>query len=220
MGDTLDLVSTSTSVVLTGFAGSGNPIDPAPTGTPEPTLSPDECQVPDFTNGTRLNGAQDVWEDVAGFTTSVTTIGPGGQDIVWQSLPAGTVGPCDTLTITVSNAVQATPTPSPTPTPTPEPTPTPTPAPDPTPTPEPTPTPSATASPTPTPPVCVVPQMVFSGRNAQTVTEAQGIWSGAGFQAANFSAVRPPNNDYDVAWQSIDAGQSRPCLTTTITVDN
>ena len=52
------------------------------------------------------------------------------------------------------------------------------------------------------------------------ITQAQGVWVAAGFQAANFSAVRPPNNDYDVASQDPAAGLSRPCLTTTMTVDN
>jgi len=68
--------------------------------------------------------------------------------------------------------------------------------------------------------MCTVPQMVFNGSNALAVTQAQGVWTAAGFQAANFSAVRPPNNDYNVKSQGIAAGQSRPCLTTTIQVDN
>ena len=42
----------------------------------------------------------------------------------------------------------------------------------------------------------------------------------AGFTAANFSAVRPPGNDYDVVSQSQPAGASRSCLTATVSVDN
>jgi hypothetical protein len=68
--------------------------------------------------------------------------------------------------------------------------------------------------------MCTVPQMVFSGANALTVTQAQGVWTAAGFQAANFSATRPPNSDYKVKSQTIANGQSRPCLTTLITVSN
>ena len=62
--------------------------------------------------------------------------------------------------------------------------------------------------------------MVLNGSNSLTVTQAQSVWTGAGFRPENFSAVRPPNNDYKVASQSIAAGQVRPCLTTTIQVDN
>jgi hypothetical protein len=216
VGTTLNLESSATAVVLTSFAPSGNPIDPNPGASPTPTPAPNQCTVPNFTNGTKLNQAQDVWENVANFETDVTEIGPGGQDIAWQSLPAGFVGACDTTTITVSNTVQATPTPTPTPTPLPSPTPSPSPT-----GPVATPPPSPTPAPSPTPlPSCTVPQMVFNGNNAVTVTQAQGIWSAAGFRPENFSAVRPPNNDYDVEEQSIPAGSSRPCLTTTITVDN
>jgi hypothetical protein len=71
----------------------------------------------------------------------------------------------------------------------------------------------------PTPPVCTVPQLVRTGSNALTVTQAQGVWVAAGFQAANFSAQRPPNNDYKVGAQNVTAGTSQPCLTTTIQVD-
>ena len=77
-----------------------------------------------------------------------------------------------------------------------------------------------TASPSPTPAMCVVPDLVFSGKNALTITQAQAAWSGAGFRPENFSAVRPPSNDYNVASQSVAEGVSRPCLTTSITVDN
>ena len=55
---------------------------------------------------------------------------------------------------------------------------------------------------------------------SQDRTVAQGRWSTAGFSATNFSAVRPPNNDYNVAIQSIAVGLVRPCLTTTVSVDN
>jgi hypothetical protein len=61
---------------------------------------------------------------------------------------------------------------------------------------------------------------VFSAKSALTITQAQAAWSGAGFRSENFSAVRPPSNDYDVASQSIAKGLSRPCLTTTMTVNN
>jgi hypothetical protein len=53
-----------------------------------------------------------------------------------------------------------------------------------------------------------------------SITQAQSVWATAGFQAANFSAVRPPNSDYKVASQSVAAGLVRPCLTTLIQVDN
>ncbi len=68
--------------------------------------------------------------------------------------------------------------------------------------------------------MCVVPDMVRNGSNALTVTQAQAIWSGAGFRPENFSATRPPDNDYKVNSQSITRNQIRPCLTTTITVGN
>jgi hypothetical protein len=68
--------------------------------------------------------------------------------------------------------------------------------------------------------MCTVPDLVLNGQAALTVTQAQGAWTGAGFRPENFSAVRPPNNDYDVASQSVNEGLSRPCLTTTIVVDN
>ncbi|MEO5986731.1 MAG: hypothetical protein ABIW50_00040, partial [Candidatus Limnocylindria bacterium] len=80
----------------------------------------------------------------------------------------------------------------------------------------PTPTPSATGTPSPTPAAqCTVPTLT-----GKKITVAQADWSIAGFQAANFSAVRPPNSDYTVATQTIGVGQVRPCLTTTIQVDN
>ena len=219
VGDSLALTASATSVVLTSFAMADGPIDPGgPGGTPLPTLAPGECEVPDFANGTRLNQAQDVWSNVAGFETSASTIGPGGQDITWQSLPAGYVGPCASVTIVVSNVPQATPTPSPTPSPTPQPTPTPTPAPSTTP--APTATPAATPTPSPTPDMCTVPQLVVGGRDALAVTAAQGAWRNAGFRSENFAADRPPNSDYDVKSQTVPAGQSRPCLTTSITVSS
>jgi hypothetical protein len=66
--------------------------------------------------------------------------------------------------------------------------------------------------------MCTVPQLVRTPR--LKVTQAQAVWTNAGFTAANFSADRPPNNDYDVKSQSLTFGQSRPCLTTSIQVDN
>lgn len=216
VGDSIPLTASATSVVITSFAGSGAPVNVDPNATPRPTVEPANCIVPNFTFGTKISGAQDVWTNTALFTTTVTTIGPAGQKITWQSRPAGFVGPCATTTITVSNAVQATPTPSPTPSPTPAPTPSPTPAPSAAPTP--TPVPTASPSPSPTPAMCTVPDLVRGGSNALTVTQAQATWSGAGFAAANFSASRPPANDYKVGSQSIAKNQSRLCLTTVITV--
>jgi Flp pilus assembly protein TadG len=224
IGDSLPVNANATAVVITSFTGFGDPGGVNPDPTTLPTLGPGECEVPNFTNGTRLAEAQDLWANVAGFGTTATTIGPNGQEITWQSLPAGTRGPCATTPITVSNVPQATPTPtpSPSPSPTPEPTPEPTPTPvgaTPTPTPDPTPTPSPTPTPEPTPPQCTVPQMAFSGRgNALTVTEAETRWRGAGFRVENFQAVRPPMSDYMVGWQSREAGSELPCLTGTVRV--
>jgi hypothetical protein len=80
---------------------------PAPTATPTPTPAAtptptpiSQCTVPNFI-GARLNRAQSIWSN-AGFTTSVTTIGPGGHKITSQSLPAGYVSSCATTTITVT----------------------------------------------------------------------------------------------------------------------
>jgi hypothetical protein len=76
-----------------------------PTPTPTPTLTPtatpiSQCTVPNFI-GVRLNRAQSIWSN-AGFTTRVTTVGPGGHGITSQSLPAGYVGSCTTTTITLT----------------------------------------------------------------------------------------------------------------------
>jgi Flp pilus assembly protein TadG len=207
VGASLTLSSSATSVVITRFASPGGAIDPGPPGGATPTpLPPGICTVPNFTLGTRIGDAQDVWQNVAGFGTTVTRVGPNGQQISWQSLPPGFTGPCTSTTITVSNEAQATPTPGPTPAPTP--------------TPDPGTTPGPTASPEPTPTMCTVPQMVLNGNNALTVTQAQGAWVGAGFRQENFSATRPPNHDYRVGGQTIAAGQLRPCLTTAIEVNN
>jgi hypothetical protein len=195
VGDSLALSASATSVVVTSFVAAA-PIEPDPGGTPLPTLAPGDCMVPDFTNGTKIRDAQSVWEGVAGFQTSATAIGPSGQSITWQSRPAGFVGPCTTTSIVVSNEPQATPTPSPSPTPNP--------------------TASPTPTPSPTPAMCIVPNMTAQG--GLRVTEAQGAWSGAGFRSENFSAQRPPNDDYKVKTQSIQAGELEPCLTTSITV--
>lgn len=215
VGDSIALSSSATSVVISSFSTAGGPINPEPTATPTPTPDAGLCTVPDFRNGTKLSQAQGVWQASGGFTTTVTTIGPSGQQISFQSLLPGTVGPCGSTDITVSNAPIPTPSPSPTPEPTPSPTPSPTPAPSPTPTPVPTPTPSPSPSPTPTPAMCTVPQM--SGVNL-TVTQAQGAWTGAHFSVANFSADRPPANDYKVGSQSVAPGTVLPCLTGTVKV--
>src|ERR1043166_5717741 len=53
-----------------------------------------QCTVPNFID-VRLNRAQSIWSN-AGFTTKVTTVGPGGHNITSQSLPAGYVGSCTT----------------------------------------------------------------------------------------------------------------------------
>jgi len=208
VGSSLTLASDATAVVLTSFDAPSGTALPIPTTPPAPSPSPGMCIVPDFASGpTKIRDADDVWQDVAGFATTPTTNGSNNANIVWQSVPAATVAACASQLITVSSTPMSTPSPSPTPSPTPAPTPTPTGAPSATPTPVP--------SPTPTPaPMCTVPNMI-----SDKVTQAQGEWSSAGFNAANFFAVRPPNNDYRVASQSIGSGSSRPCLTTTITVD-
>jgi hypothetical protein len=212
VGNSLDLRASATSVVLTNFTTAGS--DTVEVGGPSPSVAPNNCVVPDFRNGTKLNQAQNVWQNVAGFTTSVTTVGPGGQNITWQSLPPFTQGPCDTTTIIVSNSPQATATPTPTPVPTATPSATPTPSGSPSGSPTPTATPTPT--PQPTPQMCTVPQLVTSPRIR--VTQAQATWVNAGFTAANFIVTRPPNDDYRVRSQSITAGQLRACLTTQITV--
>jgi hypothetical protein len=67
--------------------------------------------------------------------------------------------------------------------------------------------------------MCTVPRLVFAGNgNKITVTEAETSWRGAGFRQENFSAARPPMNDYKVGSQTESAGASLPCLTTTIQV--
>jgi len=76
---------------------------PTPTPTPNPTPTPtpvSQCTVPNFIGG-RLNRAQSIWSN-AGFTTRVTTVGPGGHNITSQSLSPGYVGSCTTTTITVT----------------------------------------------------------------------------------------------------------------------
>lgn len=211
VGNTITLTSNASAVVVTSFQrGSATIVfpTPAPTATPPPG----SCTVPDFTLGpTRLGNAATVWSVNAGFVAgNLTKIGPNGQDVTWQSVPPGTQGNCNTQTITVSDTPQATPTPAPTATPTPAPTATPTPAPVPTPTPIPTASPSPTATPAPQ---CTVPSM----KNVE-VTVAQARWTQAGFIASNFTATRPPDDDYKVKTQSIADGIVRPCLTTTITV--
>ena len=206
VGSTITLASDASAVVVTSFErGTGEVTFPS--DAPTPTPAPGTCTVPDFTLGpTKIRDADDVWSVEAGFTLSnLTTIGGNNQDISWQSVSPGTVGSCTTQTITVSNTPQTTPTPTPSPTPTPTPGPTATATPTP---------PGATPTPTPNP-NCTVPTLT-----GFKITVAQARWVQNGFTAANFSAVRPPNSDYDVVSQSIPAGSSRPCLTTTVSVDN
>lgn len=213
VGSTITLGADATAVVLTSFDIVGGGVT-FPSSSPAPTPPPGYCTVPDFTLGpTKISGAEHVWVNVAGFMAiNLTKIGPNGQNITWQSVPPGTVGLCLAQTITVSNTAQATPTPTPSPTPTPVPTPVPTAAPSATPTPAVTPG----GTPTPTPALqCTVPTMT-----GVRVTVAQARWVQAGFTATNFTADRPPSNDYTVVSQSLAPGLVRPCLTTTVTVDN
>jgi hypothetical protein len=67
--------------------------------------------------------------------------------------------------------------------------------------------------------MCVVPQLAHQGVGQRiTVTKAQGLWVCAGFAVANFSAQRPPNDDYKVGSQSVARNSVAACLTTKITV--
>jgi TadE-like protein len=204
VGDEITIEATATAVVVSSFSVPGASPLPIPTTAPTPSAAPGICTVPDFTAGpTKIRDAEEVWEDVAGFDAShLTKFGSNNQDIVWQTLPAGTQGGCASQPITVSSTVMSTPAPTPSPTP----------APTPPPGATPTPTPAATPAPS-TPAMCTVPNM----RNDR-VTAAQGEWSAAGFNALNFTAVRPPNDDYRVRNQSISWGSVRNCLTTTISV--
>jgi hypothetical protein len=212
VGSSITLTSDASAVVVTSFEhGAGNVVFPTPGPTVVPP--PGTCTVPDFTLGpTKLSQAATVWSVTAGFVAAnLTAVGPTGQKATWQSVAAGTVAPCLTQTIIVSNSPQATPTPSPSPTPTPAPTPTPPGA-----TPTPTPTATPVGSPTPTPAAqCAVPTLT-----GFQVTVAQARWTQAGFTAVNFNVARPPNSDYTVSSQSIPVGSLRPCLTTAITVSH
>ena len=212
VGSTITLTSDASATVLTSFEQLGGQVT-FPSASASQSLAAGMCTVPDFTLApTKIRDAADVWESPAGFDrTRITTIGGNGQDIVWQSLPPFTVAACATTSITVASTPQSTPTPSPTPVPTPSPSPTPTLAPSQTP----APTASQSGTPTPTPvQSCTVPTLT-----GYVVTVAQARWVQAGFTAANFTAVRPPSNDYTVRTQSIAAGTLRPCLTTLIQVD-
>jgi hypothetical protein len=74
---------------------------PTPIPSPTPTATPTGCIVPDFL-GQKINRAQRIWSN-AGFTTQVIVLGPKGQRISSQSIPAGTSVNCDTTIITVSD---------------------------------------------------------------------------------------------------------------------
>ena len=211
VGDTIMIQSEASSVVVSSFSVPGGSVVPIPTTQPTPATNPGMCTVPDFTLGpTRIRDAATVWVDVGGFNaTFLTTNGQNNDRITWQSVPAFTQGPCTTQEITVS-ATALSPAPTPSPTPTAAPTPTPDPSSSP------APTPSVSGTPTPTPAaLCTVPNLI-----GDAVTVAQGEWSAAGFNAARFSAARPPSNDYRVATQSIQAGSRRDCLTTSLRVDH
>jgi len=111
----------------------------------------------------------------------------------------------------------AAPYPTAAPTPTPAPTPAPTATPDPGGTPAPTATPTAepTAAPSPTPPMCTVPTLTGFMTN-----QVQQKWhNNAGFLTnVIFNPLAGGNSNYRVNYQSIPAGQSRDCATTTIEV--
>jgi TadE-like protein len=211
VGETITIDASATSVVVSSFSVPTGSVVPIPTTAPSPSAPAGTCTVPDFSAGpTKIRDADEVWVDVAGFSASnLTTNGSNNSDIVWQSVPAGTQGTCTTQQITVSSSVMSTPTP----TPTPSATPTPTPGPSPSAGATPTATPSGTPTPTPVA-TCLVPNM-----RGDKVTVAQGEWSAAGFNPANFSPVRPPQSDYTVQSQSLAAGSSAACLTATVTVN-
>jgi Flp pilus assembly protein TadG len=213
--ETLTLSASSTAPVLTSFSPPG--ATPVPIPDTEATPVPvGMCWVPDFVSaGVRKNNADDFWQNFAKFQTTPTKVGGSGNWIVrGQSELPGTTLPCATTMITISDQPMTPPTPSPTPVPTP--TPAPTPTPDPAATPTPTPAATPTPDPTPTPvPTCTVPTLI-----GHAVTQAQGLWTNAGFYHGNFSARRPPNNDYRVATQSRSPGAELPCQTTTILVTN
>ncbi len=71
--------------------------------------------------------------------------------------------------------------------------------------------PSGSPTPTPSPSPCTVPNFIGLG-----TSRAQATWNDALFTTT--VTIRPPNNNYIIGAQSIPAGQTRPCGTTTITV--
>jgi hypothetical protein len=58
---------------------------------------------------------------------------------------------------------------------------------------------------------CTVPNFTGVKKNA-----AQGVWSDAGF--TNALTFRPGNGNYTISFQSIAAGQVRPCTGTPMEV--
>jgi hypothetical protein len=72
---------------------------PTPTPKPSPSPTPTQCVVPNFI-GTKLRFTQTIWNN-AGFKTTVTEIGRTNRAITSQSLPAGSLAPCASATITV-----------------------------------------------------------------------------------------------------------------------
>jgi Flp pilus assembly protein TadG len=100
---------------------------------------------------------------------------------------------------------------APTPTPTPASTPTSTPTPGPTPTGTATPTPTASPTPVPTG-QCTVPNF-----NNKKGSAALGLWTAAGFQAANMT--NPVDSNKNIHGQSLGAGTSQLCATATIVLN-
>ena len=197
IGSTLNLTSAATSVVLTDFDTTGDIIIPTP--GPTPTLPPGSCtrsrlyewhedqpgaggvdhcrRIHHNRDDRRPERAGDhVAEPPGGLRGLVRD-----HDHYRQQRAAGDChAECFTIALadTISHASR-----------------------DPGWTPTPTPSPSPTATPQAN---CTVPQLVKSP--TISITQAQSVWATAGFQAANFSAVRPPNSDYNVASQSLAAG--------------
>lgn len=172
------------SGVING-APVGPMVTPAPvTPTPAPT-----CTVPQFV-GTDVSSAQTTWTG-AGFGTSIQK-SPNNNSwsyIGVQSQPAGSIQPCATTFITLTEG---------------------------TPPATPTPTPSATVTPSPSPtpiPQCTVPS--FSG-DPRSPNNLRNKWQTAGFVGNNLDLVSG-NWDF-VGSQTLVAGSKQTCATAEIRV--